>query len=140
MHIRCIPIGQMIVLALLISLVGIVITAVMKKADVSSKIRRIVFWDSAIIGVVVALAVRINGFFIFRVPYTWSLYPWKVATIIESVIVFLSGWVIIAVIVALFAGIILLCERVIEYVIRYGFDKLPKMMSKISKWYHNLVK
>lgn len=43
MHIRCIPIGQMIVLALLISLVGIVITAVMKKADVSSKIRRIVF-------------------------------------------------------------------------------------------------
>lgn len=140
MHIRCIPIGQMIVLALLIFLVGIVITADMKKADVSSKIRRIVFWGSAIIGVVVALAVRINGFFIFRVPYTWSLYPWKVATIIESVIVFLSGWVIIAVIVALFAGIILLCERVIEYVIGYGFDKLPKMMSKISKWYHNLVK
>lgn len=136
MHIRCIPIGQMIVLALLIFLVGIVITAVMKKADVSSKIRRIVFWGSAIIGVVVALAVRINGFFIFRVPYTWSLYPWKVATIIESVIVFLSGWVIIAVIVALFAGIILLCERVIGY----GFGKLPKMMSKISKWYHNLVK
>lgn len=102
MHIRCIPIGQMIVLALLIFLVGIVITAVMKKADVSSKIRRIVFWGSAIIGVVVALAVRINGFFIFRMPYTWSLYPWEVATIIESVIVFLSGWVIIAVIGALF--------------------------------------
>lgn len=140
MHIRCIPIGQMIVLALLIFLVGIVITAVMKKADVSSKIRRIVFWGSAIIGVVVALAVRINGFFIFRMPYTWSLYPWEVATIIESVIVFLSGWVIIAVIGALFAGIILLCERVIEYVIRYAFDKLPKMTSKISKWYHNLVK
>lgn len=140
MRIKTIPIGQMLVLALLIFLVGIVITAVMKKANMSSKIRRIVFWGSVIVGVVVALAGRINGLFIHQVPYTWSLYPWKVATIIESVIVFLSSWVIIAVIVALFAAPILLCERVIEYVIGYGFDKLPKMASKISKWYHNLVK
>lgn len=44
MRIKTIPIGQMLVLALLIFLVGIVITAVMKKTNMSSKIRRIVFW------------------------------------------------------------------------------------------------
>ena len=91
MHINEILIGQILMLALLIMLIGIGITAIMKKADASSKARKIVFWGSAIVGVVVVLAAGINGFFIFRVPYTWSLYPWKVATIIKSIIVFLSG-------------------------------------------------
>lgn len=141
MHIRYIPAGQMLVLALLIFLIGVVITAVMaKKTDVSSKVRKIVFWGSVIIGAIVVLTVGMNGFLIFRVPYTWNLYPWKTAAIVESVIVFLSNWGIIAVIFALFAVLILLSERVLEYVIKFAFDKLPKMASKISKWYRNLVK
>lgn len=140
MHINEIPIGQILMLALLIILIGIGATATLKKAGASSKARKIVFWGSAIVGAIVALAGGINGLFIHRVPYTWSLYPWKVATIIESVIVFLSGWVSIAVIMAPFALLLLLCERVIEYVIGYGFDKLPKMASKISGWYRNLTK
>lgn len=140
MGIKIIPLGQMLALGLLIFIAGIGITAIMKKADASSKARKIVFWGSAIVGAVVALAVGINGFFIFRVPYTWSLYPWEVATIIKSIIVFLSGWVTIAVIIALFAVFFLFCACAIEYVIVCGFDKLPKMTSKISGWYRNLMK
>lgn len=140
MGIKMIPLGQMLVLGLLIFIAGIGATLLLKRQGASSKARKIVFWGSAIVGAIVALAGEINGFFIFRVPYTWSLYPWKVATIIESVIVFLSGWVSIAVIGVLFALFILFCERVIEYVIGYGFDKLPKMTSKISKWYRSLTK
>lgn len=55
MHIKVVPIGQILMLALLIMLIGIGITAVLKKAGASSKARKRVFWGSIIVGVVVAL-------------------------------------------------------------------------------------
>lgn len=134
MHIKEVPLGQILMMALLIFLVGIVITAVMKKADVSSKARKRVFWGSIIAGVVVALigVLGINGLFSSRKSYTWNLYPWQIVTILKLAINALSELGCMAVM----AVVCIALTRPITYAI----DKLPTMASKVSKWYNNLVK
>lgn len=134
MHIKEVPIGQILVLALLIMLIGIGITAMMKKADASSKARKRVFWSSIIAGVVVALigVLGINGLFSSRKSYTWNLYPWQIVTILKLAIIALTELECMAVM----AVVCIALTRPITYAI----DKLPTMASKISEWYHNLVK
>lgn len=134
MHVKVIPIGQILVLALLIMLIGIGITAMMKKADASSKARKRVFWSSIIVGVVVALigVLGINGLFSSRESYTWGLYPWQIVTILKLAIIALAELGCMAVM----AVVCIALTRPITYAI----DKLPTMASKISKWYNNLTK
>lgn len=135
MHVKVIPIGQILMLALLIMLIGIGITAVLKKVGASSKARKRMFWGSIIVGVVVALigVLGINGLFSSRKSYTWGLYPWLITTIIKLVIFFLEeiGCVAVMVVVMLVVWIIFI------RLVTYAWDKLPQ---KVSKWYHNLVK
>ena len=135
MQIKEVPIGQILVLALLIMLIGIGITAMLKKVDASSKARKKVFWGSIIAGVVVALigVLGINGLFSSRKSYTWSLYPWQTTVIAKLVNFFLEelGYMAVTVVMAVVIWIIL------ARLVIYAWDKLPP---KISKWYHNLVK
>ena len=134
MHIKVVPIGQILMLALLIMLIGTGITTMMKKAGASSKARKRMFWSSIIVGVVVALigVLGINVLFSHRMPYTWNLYPWQIVTILKLAIIALAEIGCMAVM----AGVCIALTRPITYAI----DKLPTMASKVSKWYHNLVK
>lgn len=134
MHIKVVPIGQILVLALLIMLIGIGITEIMKKAGTSSKARKRMFWGSIIAGVVVALigVLGINGLFSHRMPYTWNLYPWQIVTILKLAIIALAELGCMAVM-----GVVCIA---LTRPITYAIDKLPTMASKVSKWYHNLVK
>lgn len=134
MHIKEVPIGQILVLALLIMLIGIGIIAMMKKANASSKVRKRMFWGSIIAGVAVALigVLGINGLFSSRKSYTWNLYPWQIVTILKLAIIALAELGCMAVM----AVVCIALTRPINYAI----DKLPTMASKVSKWYHNLVK
>ena len=134
MHIKEVPIGQILVLALLIMLIGIGITAMMKKADASSKARKRVFWSSIIAGVVVALigVLGINGLFSSRKSYTWNLYPWQIVTILKLAIIALAE-------LGCMAVMTVVCIALTRP-ITYAIDKLPTMASKVSKWYHNLTK
>lgn len=65
MGIKVIPIWQVLMLALLIMLTGIGITAIMKKADASSKVRKQMFWSSVTVGMITSLigVLGINGLF-----------------------------------------------------------------------------
>lgn len=134
MHIKEVPIGQILILALLVMLIGVGTTAMMKKVDASSKARKRMFWGSIIIGVVVALTgvLGIDGLFSHRMPYTWSLYPWQIVTILKLAIIALAELGCMAVM----AVVCIALTRPITYAI----DKLPTMASKVSKWYHNLTK
>lgn len=134
MGIKVIPIGQVLMLALLIMLTGIGITAMMKKANASSKARKRMFWGSVIISFIFLLcpfgSIAMSG---WSVPGTWSLYPWKIETItklvqglleiIESVVGFLAVAVVGFGTVTMVIGML-----VIELFVR------------IPEWYHNLVK
>lgn len=135
MHIKEVPIGQILMLALLIMLIGIGITAMMKKMGASSKARKRVFWSSIIAGVVVALigVLGINGLFSSRKPYIWSLYPWLITTIIKLVIFFLEEIGCTAVMVAVMVVVWIILSRLVIY----AWDKLPQ---KVSEWYNNLTK
>lgn len=134
MRVKVIPIGQILMLALLIMLIGIGITAVLKKAGASSKARKRMFWGSIIAGVVVALigVLGINGLFSSRKSYTWNLYPWQIVTILKLAIIALAELGCMAVM----GAVCIALTRPITYAI----DKLPTMASKVSKWYRNLVK
>lgn len=135
MHIKEVPIGQILMLALLIMLIGIGITAMMKKMGASSKARKRVFWSSIIAGVVVALigVLGINGLFSSRKPYIWSLYSWLITTIIKLVIFFLEEIGCTAVMVAVMVVVWIILSRLVIY----AWDKLPQ---KVSEWYNNLTK
>lgn len=137
MHIKEVPIGQILMLALLIMLIGIGITAMMKKMGASSKARKRVFWSSIMAGVVVALigVLGINGLFSSRKPYTWSLYPWLITTIIKLVIFFLEEIGYTVVMAAVMAVVWIILSRLVIY----AWDKL-KLPSRISEWYNNLTK
>lgn len=132
MHIKVVPIGQILMLALLIMLIGIGITAVMKKVNASSKARKRVFWGSIIAGLIIVLLLVILRINEYKIPYTWSLYPWQIVTILKLAIIALAELECMAVM----AVVCIALTRPITYAI----DKLPTMASKISKWYHNLVK
>lgn len=134
MRVKVIPIGQILMLALLIMLIGIGITAVLKKAGASSKARKRMFWGSIIAGVVVALigVLGINGLFSSRKSYTWNLYPWQIVTILKLAIIALAELGCMAVM-----GVVCIA---LTRPITYAIDKLPTMASKVSKWYRNLVK
>ena len=89
MQVKIIPIGQVLILALLIMLIGIGITAIMKKADASSKVRKQMFWSSVTVGMITSLigVLGINGLFSSRRSYSWSLYPWRIVTIFKLAII-----------------------------------------------------
>ena len=137
MHVKVIPIGQILVLALLIMLIGIGITAVLKKAGASSKIRKRMFWGSLIAGVVVALigVLGINGLFNSRKPYTWNLYPSQIAIVTKLAIFFGEEIVIMAVITVVLVILAHLMVRASEKLFTIVF----KIVSKISRWYNNLT-
>lgn len=139
MHIKEVPIGQGWILALLVMLIGVGITAMIKKMNASSRTRKIVFWSSAIISLIIFLScpfgsIAMSG---WSVPGTWSLYPWEIETITKLVLGLLGiigsvvGFLAIAVVGSWAVAMVLGC------LVIYALDKLP---SKISKWYHNLVK
>lgn len=133
MRVKVVPIGQILMLALLIMLIGIGITAMMKKAGASSKARKRVFWSSAIISLIFLLcpfgSIAMSG---WLVPGTWSLYPWEIGTIAKlvqgllEIIGSVVGFLAVAVVGSLASCLVI-----------YVLDKLPP---KVSKWYHNLVK
>lgn len=131
MQVKIIPIGQILMLSGLIFLTGIEITAIMKKAAASSKTRKIVFWSSITVGVVVALigVLGIYGLFNHRMPYTWDLYPLQIATVTKLVILFGEEIGITAVIAVVFVILSPAIEKLIA-----------KIVSKISRWYNNLTK
>lgn len=137
MQVKIIPIGQMLMLSGLIFLTGIGITAIMKKADASSKARKTVFWSSITIGVVVALigVLGINGLFNHRMPYTWDLCPLQIATVTKLVILFGEEIGIMAVIIVVFV----ILARLITHANEKLFTIASKIVSKISRWYNNLT-
>lgn len=139
MQIKEIPLGQILVLASLIMLIGIGITAMMKKMNASSKARKRVFWGLIIAGVVVALigVLGINGLFSSRKPYTWSLYPWQTTVIAKLVIFFLEEIGYTAVMAAVMVVVTVVVWIIPGRLVIYALDKLPP---KVSKWYNNLVK
>lgn len=126
MHIKVVPLGQGWILALLVMLIGVGITATMKKMNASSRTRKIVFWSSAIISFIFLLcpfgSVAMSG---WSVPGTWSLYPWEIETITKLVLGLLE---MIGSVVGFFAATMVLGMLVIELFVR------------IPEWYHNLVK
>ena len=133
MHVKVIPIGQILVLALLIMLIGIGITAMMKKMGASSKARKRMFWGSAIISLIFLLcpfgSIAMSGWF---VPGTWNLYPWKIGTIAKLVqglleIIRSVGFLALTVVGSLTVTMVL-GMLVIELFVR------------IPEWYHSLVK
>lgn len=119
-------------------LVGIGATAILKKAAASSKAKKIVFWSSITVGVVVALigVLGIYGLFNHRMPYTWDLYPLQIATITKLVILFGEEIVITAVIAVVFV----ILARLITHANEKLFTIASKIVSKISRWYNNLTK
>lgn len=142
MQVKIIPIGQILMLALLIFLIGIGITAIMKKADASSKARKTVFWSSITIGAVVALigVLGINGLFNHRMPYTWILYPLQIAIVTKLAIFFGEEIGIMAVIAVVFVILARLTPLVIEKLSKIVFKIVFKIVSKISRWYNKLTK
>lgn len=135
MHIKEVPIGQILMLALLMMLIGIGTTAMMKKANASSKARKRMFWGSIIAGVVVALigVLGINGLFSSRKSYTWGLYPWQMVKIFKLAIIALAELGYTAMIVAVMVVVWIILSRLVIY----AWDKL---LPKVSKWYNNLTK
>lgn len=83
MHVKVIPIGQGLMMALLIMIIGIGITAILKKTGASSKVRKLMFWSSVIAGLIIVLLLVILRINIneYKIPYTWSLYPWNIETL-----------------------------------------------------------
>lgn len=138
MQVKIIPIGQILMLSGLIFLTGIGITAIMKKADASSKARKIVFWSSITVGVVITLigVLGINGLFNHRMPYTWDLYPLQIAIVTKLVIFFEEEIGIMAVITVVFV----ILARLITHANEKLFTIASKIVSKISRWYNNLTK
>ena len=133
MGIKVIPIGQVLMLALLIMLTGIGITAIMKKAGASSKVRKRMFWGSVTVGMITSLigVLGINGLFSSRRSYSWSLYPWRIVTIFKLAIIALVELGFMAVMVAVWI--------ILNRLVIYAWDKL-KLPSRISEWYNNLTK
>lgn len=131
MHIKEVPIGQILMLALLIMLIGIGITAMMKKAGASSKARKIVFWSSAIISLIFLLcpfgSIAMSG---WSVPGTWSLYPWEIGTIEKLVLGLLEiigsvvGFLAVAIVLGCLVSGLVIC------LVIYALDKLPPKVSK----------
>lgn len=129
MHIKEVPIGQILMLALLIMLIGIGITAMMKKANASSKARKRMFWGSVIISFIFLLcpfgSIAMSG---WSVPGTWSLYPWEIGTIAKLVLGLLEiigsivGFLAVAVVGSLAVAMVLDCLIIL---IIYALDKLP---------------
>lgn len=133
MGIKVIPIGQVLMLALLIMLTGIGITAIMKKAGASSKVRKRMFWGSVTVGMITSLigVLGINGLFSSRRSYSWSLYPWRIVTIFKLAIIALVELGFMAVMVVVWI--------ILNRLVIYAWDKL-KLPSRISEWYNNLTK
>lgn len=132
MRVKVIPIGQILMLALLIMLIGIGITAVLKKAGASSKARKRMFWGSIIAGLIIVLLLVILRINEYKIPYTWSLYPWNIETImviLDLVLAFLLALGVMTVFVVIF--------EVFMWLISHTLDNL---LAKISEWYNNLVK
>lgn len=77
-QVKVVPIGQIIMLAILVFVIGIGITIFLKKKRNTQDVRKtIVFYSfafSLLIIILGLISIGIN-------PVTWSLYPWKFETL-----------------------------------------------------------
>lgn len=140
MRIKVIPIGQMLMLTLLIMLIGIGITAILKKTGASSKVRKKVLRNFNNAGLIIAVLVIILGIvgLFNHISFDWSLYPWKFETLItiKLAIFALLELGITAVILVVFIAFLWL----VAYVTDRSSTIIFKITSWISEWYRDLTK
>lgn len=134
MDIKIIPIGQILMLALLIFLIGIGITVILKKMDASSKVRRIVLhWSTGIALVIVLLGVLgVYVLFGHKMPYTWSLYPRQIKTTLTAI-------QCLSIRMVAMLGLFLLSFGIVAPIL-WIFNKLLDKINKFNDWYDKLTK
>lgn len=134
MQVKVIPIGQILMLALLIFLTGIGITVILKKMDANSKLRRIILhWSTGIALVIVLLGVLgIYVLFDHKMPYTWSLYPQQIETTLTAIQCLSTRMVAML-------GLFLLSFGIVAPIL-WIFTKLLDKINKFCDWYNNLIK
>lgn len=129
MHIKVIPIGQLLTIVLLIFLIGIGITAVLKRAGTSSKARKEVLRNFNGAGLIIAVLVAILGIagLFNHISFDWSLYPWKFETLIITI-----KLAILALLKLGIAAVILVVFIAFLWLVAYVTDGLSMIMSKIT--------
>lgn len=127
-QVKVVPIGQIIMLAVLVFAIGIGITIFLKKKRNTQDVRETIvicsFAFSLLIIILGLMSIGIN-------PVTWSLYPWKLETlkaIMYVMLLLLTTFVMaIGIIMAIVAGLcILFLLFIAKDVVRYCYEWLTK--------------
>lgn len=127
-QVKVVPIGQIIMLAVLVFVIGIGITIFLKKKRNTQDVRETIVICSCAFSLLIIIlgliSIGIN-------PVTWSLYPWKLETlkaIMYVMLIPLTAFVMaIGIIMAIVAGLcVLFLLFIAEDVVRYCYEWLTK--------------